>query len=167
MRQLRLVLHCRNDGYLETIGRRRRANIKQSKAKIQQCVSILRERVKAKLTSAPATRAFNSNKLKRKSSTNLWADKYFQFCSKKLEENIGHSFCCFSLYQKPPWIAVVNTNNIAQSSEFPIHTFDMKEAWGTIEWWSRSFPGGGGYIGHWLGFNDCQSEPRSDWLDQL
>ena len=102
MRQLRLVLHCRNDGYLETIGRRGRANIKQSKAKIQQCVSILRERVKAKLTSAPATRAFNSNKLKRVSSTNLWADKYFQFCSKKLEENIGHSFCCFSLYQKPP-----------------------------------------------------------------
>ena len=43
MRQLRLVLHCRNDGYLETIGRRGRANIKQSKAKIQQCVSILRE----------------------------------------------------------------------------------------------------------------------------
>ena len=33
-----------------------------------------------------------------------------------------------------------------------------------IQW--SPFPGRAS-IGHWLGFNDCQSEPRSDWLDQL
>ena len=36
-----LVLSVRNDGYLETIGRCRRANIKQSRVEIHQCVSIL------------------------------------------------------------------------------------------------------------------------------
>ena len=89
------------------------------------------------------------------------------FGLKNLKNILVTPFIVFITSETPLNSSFVNTNNIARSSEFPIHTFDVKEAWGTIEWWSRSFPGGGGYIGHWLGFNDCQSEPRSDWLDQL
>ena len=183
-----LVLSVRNDGYLETIGRCRRANIKQSRVEIHQCVSILQLETQTVLSNLwkvpPPPKKKRQNwplRLTPFPSSFEWKIicDFYHLSFHRWEHSLTNINTPFStLCENGPWppssthlpffhrlvltfvFLVEQPKHILEHSNIAAKKVE-KERHSMEPIPSRAS------IGHWLGFNDCQSEAPLDWLPQL